>query len=100
LTGQLEHTCQLAEAVAEAGGRPELDLALAGRAGGGIGFSLWATVFFNMGGDGGGPLGHTTVDLLAPLGGSALSWLEETGQELGRRSSGAVAAVCTSNVSK
>ena len=53
-----------------------------------------------MGGDGGGPLGHTTVDLLAPLGGRALGWLEETGQELGRRSSGAVAAVCTSNVSK
>ena len=99
LTGQLEHTSQLAEAVAEAEGRPELDLALVGRAGGNVGRSLWATVF-HMGGDGGGALGHATVDLLAPLGGRALGWLEEAREELGRRSPGAVAAVCTSKVSK
>eukprot|EP00964_Phaeocystis_antarctica_P056300 scaffold33213_cov60-Phaeocystis_antarctica.AAC.6 len=45
-----QHICQLAEAgrgwprLAEAGGRPELDLVLAGRAGGRIGRSLWAAV--------------------------------------------------------
>ena len=38
---QPEHICRLAE-LAEAGGRPELDLALAGRAGGRIGRRLWA----------------------------------------------------------
>ena len=41
---QPEHICRLAE-LAEAGGRPELDLALAGRAGGRIGRRLWETVF-------------------------------------------------------
>ena len=46
-----------------------------------------------MGGDGGRPLGHTSVYLLAPLGGRALSRLEESGEELGRRAPGAVAAV-------
>ena len=83
LTGQLEHTSQLAEAVAEAGGRTELDLALRrGVLEENNGRSLWATVF-HMGGDGGGALGHATVDLLAPLGGRALGWLEQAGEELG-----------------
>ena len=47
LTRQLEHTSQLAEAVAEAEGRPELDLALwRGVLEENNGRSLWATVFF------------------------------------------------------
>ncbi len=41
IAGQPEHVYQLAEAK----GRPELDLALAGRAGGQICRSLWAAFF-------------------------------------------------------
>ena len=42
--GQPEQTASW-PGLAEAGGRPELDLALAARAGGRIGRSLWAAVF-------------------------------------------------------
>eukprot|EP00964_Phaeocystis_antarctica_P077070 scaffold47745_cov68-Phaeocystis_antarctica.AAC.8 len=41
MAGQPEYACLLAEAAAEAGGSPELDLALAGHAG----RSLWAAAF-------------------------------------------------------
>ena len=48
IAGQSERSCQLTRGwprLAEAGGCPALDLALAGRAGGRIGRSLWAAVF-------------------------------------------------------
>ena len=44
MAGQPEHICQLARLI-EAGGRPELDLALVGCAGGRVCRGLWAAAF-------------------------------------------------------